>query len=62
LATASSKETYLVAFWMPNQWSYVGELSKQNKENLVTGMTNLLINENQGRGKLAGSLQKLNGE
>jgi hypothetical protein len=62
LATASSTETYLVAFMMPNQWAYVGELSKQNKENLVTGMTNLSINENQGRGKLAASLHKLNGE
>lgn len=51
-----------MAFGMPNQWSYVGELSKQNKENVVTGIANLLINENQGREKLAGSLHKPNGE
>jgi hypothetical protein len=51
-----------VAFGMPNQWSYVGGLSKQNKENVVTGMANLSMNENQGREKLAGSMHKPNGE
>jgi len=47
---------------MPPSWSYVVEVSKENKENVVTGMANLSITDDEGSKKLAGGSNKPNGE
>jgi hypothetical protein len=38
------------------------EVSKGNKENVVTGMANLSITDDEGSRKLTGGLNKPNGE
>jgi hypothetical protein len=62
LATANPTKTYLVMFGMPNSWSYVGEVSKRNKENVATGMANLSLDDDERSGKLAGGSNNQNGE
>jgi len=47
---------------MPPSWSYAVEVSKGNKENVVTGMANLSITDDEGSRKLAGGSNKPNGE
>ena len=66
LATANLTKMYLVMFGMPNSWSYydsyIGEVLKRNKENVVAGMANLSLNDDERSGKLAGGSKKQNGE
>ena len=62
LATATPVETYLVMFGMPKSWSYVGEVSKRNKENVVTNMANLSLNDDEEHGTVASGSNKRNGE
>jgi hypothetical protein len=54
------QETYIILFGMPSSWSYVGVL-KGNKENVVVGMANLLITDDNSR-KLTGGSNKPNSE
>jgi len=49
-------------FGMPKSWSYVGEVSKRNKENVVTNMANLSLNDDEEHGTVASGLNKRNGE
>jgi len=62
LATATPVETYLVMFGMPKSWSYVGEVSKRNKENVVTSMANLSLNDDEEPGTVASGSNKRNGK
>ena len=47
---------------MPLSWSYVVKVSEGNKENVVTGMANLSITNDEGSTKLTGGSNKPNGE
>jgi hypothetical protein len=62
LASLSPTELYLVMFGMPQSWSDVGQVSKGNKENVVTSMAKLSLNDDVGSGKLASGLKKPNSE
>ena len=61
LTLKNPQDTYIVLFGMPSSWSYVG-VSKGNKENVVVGMANLSITDDEGSRKLAGGSNKPNGE
>jgi hypothetical protein len=54
------QEAYIILLAMPSSWSYVG-VSKGNKENVVVGMANLLIMDDDSR-KLTGGLNNPNSE
>jgi hypothetical protein len=47
---------------MPPSWSNIVEVSEGNKENVVTGMANLSIADDEGSRKLTGGSNKPNGE
>jgi hypothetical protein len=61
LSLQNPQETYIVLYAMPPSWSYLG-LSKGNKENVVAGMANLSITDDEGGKKLTGGSNKPNGE
>jgi hypothetical protein len=61
LTLKNLQETYIVLFAMPSSWLYVG-VSKGNKENVVAGMANLSITDDEGSRKLTGGSNKPNGE
>ena len=61
LTLKNPQESYIVLFGMPSSWSYVG-VSKGNKENVVTGMADLSIADDEGSRKLTGGPNKPNGE
>jgi hypothetical protein len=61
LTLKNQQESYIVLFGMPSSWSYVG-VSKGNKENVVAGMANLSITDDEVTGKLTGGSNKPNGE
>ena len=60
LTAKDPQETYIVLFGMPSSWSSV--VSKRDKENVVTGMSNLSIEDSKGNKKVAGGSNKLKGE
>jgi hypothetical protein len=58
LASMSPTELYLVMFGMLQLWSYVGQVLKGNKENVVTIMVKLSLNDDVGSGKLGSGPKK----
>jgi len=60
LAPKSQTETYIVMFGVPPSWSCVDEVSKGNKENVVTRMANLSITDDEGSRKLTDGSNKPN--
>jgi len=61
LTAKEPQETYVVLFGMPSSWSSAG-VSKGNKENVVTGMANLSIEDSEGNKKVASGSNKVKGE
>jgi hypothetical protein len=49
-------------FGMLQLWSFIGQVSKGNKENVVTCMVKLSLNDDVGSGKFTGGSKKTNGE
>jgi hypothetical protein len=61
LAVKKPQETYIVLLGMPSSWSYTG-ISKGNKENVVTALANLSIEDSESNIKLTSSPNKPKGE
>jgi len=57
--TPKNPQDYIVLFGMPSSWSYIG-VSKGNKENVVAGMANLSITDDEGSRNLSGGSNKPN--
>jgi hypothetical protein len=55
-------ETSIILFGMLASWSYVVDVSKGNKENVVMRMANLLITDEEGSRRLTGGSNKPNGK
>ena len=60
LSAKEPQETYVVLFGMPSSWPSV--VSKGNKENVVTGMAKLSIEDSEGNKKVASGSNKVKGE
>lgn len=55
-------QEYYILFGMPPSWTSCVEVSKGNKENLVAGMANMSITDDEGSRKSTGGSNKPNGE
>jgi hypothetical protein len=62
LTPKSPVGTSTILFGTLSSWSYFGEVSKQNKENVVMGMANLSITNDEGSGKLTSGSNEPEGE
>jgi hypothetical protein len=62
LAPKNLTDTYFILFRMLPSWSNVVEVSEGNKDNIVMGMANLSIIDDEGSRKLTGGSNKPNGE
>jgi hypothetical protein len=62
LTPKNPMDTYFILFRMLPSWSNVVEVSEGNKENIVMGMANLSITDDEGSRKLTGGSNKPNGE